>query len=227
MEEEIAKTPFARFVDRLREMNDRLSNVQKMAVSALAVALVLGIILAIWFAHDREYATLYADLDEQQAGKIAEELKSREVPFQIAGGGTTIMVPSDQVYELRLNMASTGITGGTNVGYELIDQNKFFGMPEDVIEVTKKRMLEGELARSVASMNEVEAARVHLATPKKTLFVEDQRPPSASIIVQLERGIALTSYQIKGIVNLVSGAVPGLDPENVTESSSSTLQAGS
>ena len=89
-------------------------------------------------------------------------------------------------------------------------------MPEDVIEVTKKRMLEGELARSVASMNEVAAARVHLATPKKTLFVEDQRPPSASVIVQLERGIALTSYQIKGIVNLVSGAVSGLDPENVT-----------
>ena len=216
MDEDIVKSPFARFVDRIREINDRLSNTQKMAVSALVVALVLGIILAIWFAHDRDYATLYSDLDEQQAGKITEELKNREIPFQLTGGGTTIMVPADQVYELRLNMASSGITGGTNVGYELIDQNKFFGMPEDVIEVTKKRMLEGELARSVASMNEVAAARVHLATPKKTLFVEDQRPPSASVIVQLERGIALTSYQIKGIVNLVSGAVSGLDPENVT-----------
>ena len=125
------------------------------------------------------------------------------------------MVPSDQVYELRLQLASTGVTSGTNVGYELIDQNKFFGMPADVIDVTKKRMME-ELARSVSSLAEVAAARVHLATPKKTIFVEDQRPPSASVVVQLEPGSTLTPYQVKGVVNLVSGAVTDLEPENVT-----------
>jgi flagellar M-ring protein FliF len=216
MEEKVAKSPFARIVERLREINERLTNVQKMAVSALMIALVLGVALAVWFANDREYATLYSDLDEQQAGRVTEELKKRNVEYQIGLGGTTVMVPSDQVYELRLQLASTGVTGGSNVGYELIDQNKFFGMPEDVLEVTKRRMLEGELARSVSSLTEVSAARVHLATPKKTLFVEDQRPPSASVIVQLERGGTLTNYQVKGVVNLVSGAVAGLDPEGVT-----------
>mgnify|MGYP001266564325 CR=1 FL=1 len=216
MEEQEQKSGFAYFVERLREINERLSNVQKMAVSALLVALVLGVVLAFWFANDREYATLYSDLEQGQAGKIAEELKTRGVQYEIAAGGTSIMVPSDELYELRLQLASSGVTGGTNVGYELIDQNKFFGMPEDVIEVTKKRMLEGELARSVASMNEVEAARVHLAVPKDSLFVEDQRPPSASVIVQLARGSRLNTHQVKGIVNLVSGAVTGLDPEGVT-----------
>ena len=93
------------------------------------------------------------------------------------------MVPSDQVYELRLQLASTGVTSGTGVGYELIDQNKFFGMPADVIDVTKKRMME-ELARSVNSLAEVAMTRVHMATPKKTIFVEDQRPPSASVVVR-------------------------------------------
>ena len=216
MDEQLPKSPIARVIGRLREINERLTSVQKMAVSALMVALALGVALAIWFANDREYATLYNDLDQQQAGRVTEELKKRNVEYELGAGGTNILVPSDQVYELRLQLASTGVTGGTNVGYELIDQNKFFGMPEDVIEVTKKRMLEGELARSVSSLTEVSAARVHLATPKKTLFVEDQRPPSASVIIQMERGSTLTQYQVKGIVNLVSGAVPNLEPEGVT-----------
>ena len=216
MEEQQHRSPLARLVARLREINDRLTNVQKMSVSALLIALVLGVALAIWFANDREYATLYADLDEQQAGRVTAELKKLNVEYELGVGGTAILVPADQVYELRLQLASTGATAGSNVGYELIDQNKFFGMPEDVLAVTKKRMLEGELARSVASLTEVMAARVHLATPKKTLFVEDQRPPSASVILQMERGSTITNYQVKGIVNLVSGAVPGLEPESVT-----------
>mgnify|MGYP001368016660 CR=1 FL=1 len=216
MEQQLTKSPIARIIERLREINDRLTNVQKMAVSALMIALVLGVALAFWFANDREYATLYSDLDEQQAGRVTEELKKRNVDYQLGAGGTNVMVPSDQVYELRLQLASTGVTSGTNVGYELIDQNKFFGMPADVLEVTKKRMLEGELARSVSSLSEVSAARVHLATPKKTIFIEEQRPPSASVVIQLERGGTLTQFQVKGIVNLVSGAVSNLEPENVT-----------
>ena len=216
MEEQEKRSIITVAIERVREINERLSSTQKMAVSALFVALVLGVILAFWFANDREFATLYADMDEKEAGRITEDLKARKVPYELSGGGRTISVPSDQVYELRLSLASTGITGGSNVGYELIDDNKFFGMPEDVIEVTKKRMLEGELARSVASLNEVSAARVHLALPRDSLFVEDQKPPSSSVIVQLDHGSVLGPAQVKGIVNLVSGAVSGLEPEEVT-----------
>jgi len=210
------KSRYAVIVDRIREINDRLSNVQKMALAALVVALIIGVGLGVWFANDRDMVPLYTNVDDQQAGRITEDLKQRGVEYEMGQGGTAILVPSDEVYELRLALASSGVSGGSNVGYELIDQNQFFGMPEDVVELSKKRMLEGELSRSVSTMNEVSGARVHLAYPKKTLFVDEQRPTTASVIVNLERGTTLTSHQVKGIINLVSGAVSGLDAENVT-----------
>ena len=124
----------------------------KMALSGLAVVLVLGVIAAIWFAGEREMATLYTNLDEKQAGRITEDLRTRQIAYELAAGGTTILVPTDQVYELRLQMATSGVMGNTSTGYELIEKSEFFGMPEDVIEVTKKRMFEGELARSVSKL---------------------------------------------------------------------------
>ena len=216
MEEQVQRGPIGAAIARLRELNDRLTPTQKMALSGLAVVMVLGVVAAVWFASDREMAALYSNLDEKQAGRIAEDLRTRKVDYELAGGGTMIMVPADQVYELRLQMATNGIVGTGSTGYELIEKSEFFGMPEDVIEVTKKRMLEGELARSVSSFEEVSAARVHLALPKDSLFVEDQRPASASVVVQLERGATLSAFQVKGIVNLVAGAVSGLEVEQVT-----------
>jgi flagellar M-ring protein FliF len=210
------KSRFAFIADRIREINDRLSNVQKMALSALVVALVIGVGLATWFANDREMVPLYTNVDDAQAGRITDDLKQRGIEFEIGQGGTAILVPADEVYALRLDLASSGISGVASVGYELIDQNQFFGMPEDVVELSKKRMLEGELARSIATITAVSGARVHLAYPKKTLFVDEQRPTTASVIVNLERGTTMTGHQIKGIINLVSGAVSGLDPQNVT-----------
>lgn len=216
MEEQVQRGPIGAAIARLRELNDRLTPTQKMSLSALAVVLVLGVVAAIWFAGDREMATLYSNLDEKQAGRIAEDLRTRNVNYELAAGGTMIMVPADQVYELRLQMATNGVVGSGSTGYELIEKSEFFGMPEDVIEVTKKRMLEGELARSISSFEEVSAARVHLALPKESLFVEDQRPASASVVIQLERGATLSAFQVKGVVNLVAGAVSGLEVEHVT-----------
>lgn len=215
MEELERRGPVGAALARVRELNDRLTPTQKMALSGLAVVLILGIAVAIWFANDTEMATLYSNLDEKQAGRIAEDLRTRNVDYELAAGGTVILVPASQVYELRLQMATNGVVGTGSTGYELIEKSEFFGMPEDVIEVTKKRMLEGELARSIASFEEVSAARVHLALPKESLFVEDQKPASASVVVQLERGATLSGFQVKGIVNLVAGAVTGLEVENV------------
>ena len=163
MEEQERRGPVGAALARLRELNDRLTPTQKMALSGLAVVLLLAVGGAVWFANDTEMAALYSNLDEKQAGRIAEDLRNRKVDYELAGGGTVIMVPAHQVYELRLQMATSGIVGSGSTGYELIEKSEFFGMPEDVIEVTKKRMLEGELARSVSSFEEVAAARVHLA----------------------------------------------------------------
>lgn len=203
-------------LDRLRQINDRLSNVQKMAIAGLVGALLIAIVLIAWFANTVEYATLYSGLDETQSGRLVEELKGRGVPHEIAAGGTVIRVPADQIYELRMTLASAGIGGGSTVGYELIDQNEMFGMPEDVIEVNKRRILEGELSRSIASMEEVKTARVHLALPEQSLFVEDVKPASASVVLALSGGAELSKFQVQGIVNLVAGAVSGLSTEHVT-----------
>lgn len=217
MEEETPRKSALTFAfERLRQINDRLTNVQKMAIAGLVGALAIGIALVVWLANTVEYATLYSDLDEAQSSRLVEELKARGVPHEVAAGGTIIRVPSDQVYELRMTLASSGIAGGSTIGYELIDQSEMFGMPEDVIEVNKRRILEGELSRSIASMEEVKTARVHLALPQESLFVEDQKPASASVVLALVGGAELNKFQVQGIVNLVAGAVTGLDTEHVT-----------
>lgn len=217
MEEETPRKSALTFAfERLRQINDRLTNVQKMAIAGLIGALAIGIALVVWLANTVEYATLYSNLEEAQSGRLVEELKARGVPHEVAAGGTIIRVPSDQVYELRMTLASTGIGGGSTIGYELIDQSEMFGMPEDVIEVNKRRILEGELSRSIASMEEVKTARVHLALPQESLFVEDQKPASASVVLALAGGAELNKFQVQGIVNLVAGAVTGLDTEHVT-----------
>lgn len=215
-EEEQRKSTLGVIAERLRQMNDRLSNVQKMAIAGLVGALLIAIVLIAWFANTVEMATLYSGLDEQQSGRLVEELKSRGVQYEVAAGGTVIQVPSDQIYELRMTLASSGIGGGSTIGYELIDQNEMFGMPEDVIEVNKRRILEGELARSIASMEEIKTARVHLALPEESLFVEETRPATASVVLALMGGAELNKFQVQGIVNLVAGAVTGLSTEQVT-----------
>ena len=215
-EEEQRKGTLGVVAERLRQINDRLSNVQKMAIAGLVGALLIAIVLIIWFANTVEMATLYSGLDEQQSGRLVEELKSRGVPYEVAAGGTVIRVPSDQIYELRMTLASSGIGGGTTIGYELIDQNEMFGMPEDVIEVNKRRILEGELARSISSMEEVKTARVHLALPEESLFVEETRPATASVVLALQGGAELNKFQVQGVVNLVASAVTGLSTDQVT-----------
>lgn len=122
MEEQERRGPLGSALARIRVLNDRLTPTQKMALSGLAVVLILAVSAAVWFANDTEMAALYSNLDEKQAGRIAEDLRNRKVDYELAGGGTVIMVPASQVYELRLQMASTGIVGTGSTGYELIEK---------------------------------------------------------------------------------------------------------
>ncbi len=205
-----------RMRERLQALNERLTTGQKLTIVALATLLVGAVVALGWFASQPDYRTLYSGLDVKEAGKVRDWLAENKVPFQITGGGSTVEVPGERVHELRLQLASAGLAGGGGVGYELIDQNEMFGMPDDVIQVNKRRMLEGELARSVATLQEVNNARVHLAIPPESLFVEDQKPATASVILDMHPTVQLSPRQVQGIVNLVAGAVPRLDPDQVT-----------
>lgn len=125
------------------------------------------------------------------------------------------MVPADNVHELRLRLAQQGLPKGGAVGFELLDQEKF-GISQFSEQVNYQRTLKGELARTIETLGPVKTARVHLAMPKPSLFVREQKSPSASVTISLEAGRAVDEGQIRAIVHMVSSAVAGLPPSNVT-----------
>jgi flagellar M-ring protein FliF len=158
---------------------------------------------------------LFSNLSDQDGGAIVTQLTQMNVPYRFAEGSGAIEVPADKVHELRLRMAQQGLPKGGAVGFELLDQEKF-GISQFSEQVNYQRALEGELARTIETLGPVKRARVHLAMPKPSLFVREQKSPSASVTVNLEPGRALDEGQISAVTHLVSSAVAGLPPGNVT-----------
>ena len=183
-----------------------------MVVSAAAVAVLVAMVL---WAKSPDYRTLFSNLSDQDGGAIVTQLTQMNVPYRFADNGGALEVPADKVHELRLRLAQLGLPKGGSVGFELLDQEKF-GISQFSEQVNYQRALEGELARTIETLGPVKSARVHLAMPKPSLFVREQKSPSASITVNLEPGRALDEGQISAVVHLVSSAVAGLPPGNVT-----------
>ncbi|MBM4290448.1 MAG: flagellar M-ring protein FliF [Deltaproteobacteria bacterium] len=209
-------------------MEDRLSNIrqrssqiigrlgpgQRVALFSLAALIAATLVGLVYVASRTEFATLYSGVDERFGGQVVAQLKARKIPYE-AGANGVIRVPAEQVAELRMNLVAEGVIPGGGVGYELVDQNDMFGVPDEIIQLNRHRMLEGELSRSISTLSGVHQARVHLAIPKAALFVEDKEPPSASVVLDLAGGAQLSKNQIRSVVELVSGAVAGLAPERV------------
>ncbi|QIR26927.1 flagellar basal-body MS-ring/collar protein FliF [Kluyvera genomosp. 3] len=183
-----------------------------MVASAAAVAILVAMVL---WAKSPDYRTLFSNLSDQDGGAIVTQLTQMNVPYRFADNGGALEVPADKVHELRLRLAQLGLPKGGAVGFELLDQEKF-GISQFSEQVNYQRALEGELSRTIETLGPVKSARVHLAMPKPSLFVREQKSPSASITVNLEPGRALDEGQISAVVHLVSSAVAGLPPGNVT-----------
>ena len=183
-----------------------------MVAGAAAVAIIVAMVL---WAKQPDYRTLYTNLSDQDGGAIVTQLTQMNIPYRFTDTGGAIEVPADKVHELRLRLAQQGLPKGGAVGFELLDQEKF-GISQFSEQVNYQRALEGELARTIETLGPVKTARVHLAMPKPSLFVREQKQPSASVTVNLEPGRALDEGQISAVVHLVSSAVAGLPPGNVT-----------
>ena len=183
-----------------------------MVAGAAAVAIVVALVL---WAKTPDYRVLYSNLADQDGGAIVTQLTQMNVPYRFSDNGSAIEVPADKVHELRLRLAQAGLPKGGAVGFELLDQEKF-GISQFSEQVNYQRALEGELARTIETLGPLKSARVHLAMPKPSLFVREQKSPSASVTVNLEPGRALDEGQISAVVHLVSSAVAGLPPGNVT-----------
>ena len=189
--------------------------VQRLLVSAGLLAGILALVFWGYLGMGSDYGVLFSNLAQDDAAAITSKLKSKKVPYQLDAGGGTILVPKAEVYELRLYLASEGVPRGGGVGFELFDRQSL-GTTDFVQRLNYQRALQGELARTICGMPEVAEARVHIVTPKESLFVEDQKKASAAVAVKLRQGRQLSPAQIDGIVNLVSSAVPDLHPSQVT-----------
>jgi flagellar M-ring protein FliF len=187
---------------------------RKLAILAAAGITLLSIALAVVFINQPEYKVLYTNLSAEDAGQITARLQEKKIPYQLSSSGDMISVPSEKVSELRLELAASGLPKGGGVGFEIFD-TKNLGVTEFVQQLNYQRALQGELTRTINSLDEIQQSRVHLVIPKKSLFSEDQKKPTASVIVRLKNGRTLSDPQINGIAHLVSSSIEGMSPRDV------------
>lgn len=161
-----------------------------------------------------EYASLFTSLQTDAAGRIVEELKAQNISYQLADGGQTIKVPAEQVYDLRLNLASKGVISEGGYGFELFDESDI-GATDFERNINYQRALQEELRRTICQLDAVKQARVHLVLPERSAFINNDRKAQASIVLELQPMIKLDNEQVKGIAELVTGSVSGLNLEDV------------
>jgi len=203
-------------VDQMRLMASNLSLWQKVSLGGIAATIVVGIILLVSWSSRAEYQLLFGDLAPEDASLIVEQLKEKEIPYRISAGGTRLEVEQGKARELRLSFIGQGLpSGGKGKGFELFDELKL-GATSFVENLNYRRALEGELARTIVRFREVSQARIHLVIPKRSLYWEKQEDPTASVWLKLRGGAGLDRGQVKAVVHLVSGAVEGLSPGNIT-----------
>jgi flagellar M-ring protein FliF len=186
--------------------------------AAGVVALLVVIGAMAYSAKDGDYRPLFPNLSEKDGGQVIDKLAQLNVPYRFSDGGSTILVPSSKVHELRMKLAATGLPAGSaggNSGYELLDKNTF-GQTQGQERMKMQRAIEGELTTSIQSLESVKTARVHLALPQQNGFFREQQKPSASVVLTLHPGRTLDRGQIAGIVRVVSGSVPELTAKSVS-----------
>jgi flagellar M-ring protein FliF len=187
---------------------------RRLRLVAAGLVVLAAISAFVWSMQRVAYRPLYTGLSEAEAGAIVERLVQLEAPYRLASGGTTILAPEERLDELRLQLAAEGLPQTGRLGFELFDENSF-GATEFAEQVNYRRALEGELERTIGSMVEVKSARVHISMPRRSVFLSQEHPAKASIVLELRQGHALGEEKTRSISYLVSSAVEGLDPERV------------
>jgi flagellar M-ring protein FliF len=196
-------------------MFSKFSINQRMIILIALAGSIAGLIAITLWTQQPDMQVLFTNLNPEDAAGIVDKLKETKVPYETTGGGTTILVPNAQVHELRLQLATQGLPHGGGVGFEIFDRSSI-GVSDFVQKLNYRRALQGELARTITQMPEIERARVHLATPERRLFSSDENRARASVVVSLRNGQALAKTQVNGIVHLVSSSVEGLQVRDVT-----------
>ena len=202
----------------MEKLMERMSlngeNSGKMLLAFGIAAIVAIIAVVLMWSMGGKYKVVFSNFNDKDGGAIVAALEQMNVPYKLADGGASILVPEDQVYQARLRLAAMGLPRAGNVGFELLENQKF-GVSQFVEQVNYQRALEGELERSIQAISGVDNARVHLAIPKSTVFIREDQKPTASVLVKLAPGRSLEQRQVSAIVHLVSSSVPNLATSGV------------
>jgi len=202
-------------IQQLLKVFNKFTLQQKVVFGGALIVSVIIFATIFIFLNEPDYSTLYSGLSETDAAKVITYLNTQKISYDLSDNGTTIKVPKNKLYEVRFSLAEKGIPNSGVAGYEIFDENTM-GMSEFMQSLNYKRALEGELSRTIMQQDGIEAARVLIVFPKKSLFKEEEEPPKASVVVKLSGGKSFSSANITAIVNLVSASIEGLTPENVT-----------
>lgn len=202
-------------MDQLKKLISSLSLRQQLTVLVTVILVAAGIYGFVHWNHDRDFKPLYSNLSAEDAGAIVAKLRESGIEFRLLDVDGTILVPSEKVAELRLQMATAGIPKSGRIGYELFDRTNL-GTTDFAEQVNYHRAVEGELERSVMEMSGVDQARVHITFTKDSVFTESRQQAKASVMVKLKRGYTLSEANAGAIAQLVSSAVEGLTSDGVS-----------
>jgi len=215
------KEQIATIKEKLQLLNSKFSTLQKISIAFVLLLSVAVIVAVVINSTSIEYSYLVVGISDKEASKIVPILQKERVPYKLSGNGTKIMVPKSKVLDLRLKLAGMGLPSGGGVGYEIFDHQDVTTLTEFTEKINLVRALQGELSRTISHLDSVKSARVHIVIPKESVFTEDQKKTTASILLDLEGGNTISKNKINAIVNLVASSIEGLNKKDITIASSS------
>ncbi|MBM3774589.1 MAG: flagellar M-ring protein FliF [Acidobacteria bacterium] len=202
-------------MEQLRRLLASLSLSQKITIVLVALAVAAGVWSLAQWRRESDFRPLYTGMAPEDAGAVVQKLKESGVEYRLSESGSTVLVPSASLAEMRIEMAAAGLPKSGRIGYEIFDKANF-GATEFVEHINYRRALEGELERSIMAMAEVESARVHITFTKDSVFLEARQPAKASVMLRLRPGVHLPQPSVVAINHLVASAVEGLSPDAVS-----------
>jgi flagellar M-ring protein FliF len=206
---------FEKAVARVREIWASMTLNQKVVSGAVLAALLLAAFYISSLGSVTRYSVLFAQMEPKDAGEIVSFLDQKKIPYKVTQNGTAIEVPADRADRLKMELSAQGLPGSGIVGYEILDTTNF-GMPDYLLKINYRRAMEGELCRTLRTLDAVEDASVKIAIPEPSLYTDNRQPTTASVTLKIKRGRALPDRTVEAVTNLIASSIAGLDPQNVT-----------